>query len=64
MLRDHAKAMRNRENGRRGGNPGLKPGVNPEVKAQIPEARYQKYQKSESRVSISITMTTLMLIAL
>jgi hypothetical protein len=41
MVRDHAKAMRDRENGRRGGNPGLKPGVNPEVKAQIPEARIQ-----------------------
>jgi hypothetical protein len=45
MVRDHAKAMRDRENGRKGGNPGIMPGVNPsvnpEVKAQIPEARIQ-----------------------
>jgi hypothetical protein len=45
MVRDHAKAMRDRENGRMGGNPGImsgvNPSVNPEVKAQIPEARIQ-----------------------
>jgi hypothetical protein len=48
MVRDRPKAMRYRENGRKGGNAG----VNPPVKAQIPEARYQKYQKSEFSISI------------
>src|SRR5262245_13926097 len=42
MVRDHAKALRDRRNGKKGGNPDLIPGVNPEVKAQMPEARIQK----------------------
>ena len=41
MVRDHAKALKDQRNGRKGGNPVLMPGVNPEVKAQIPEARIQ-----------------------
>ncbi len=50
MVRDKAKAIKDRENGKGGGNPKLrdedKAGVNPPVngqdKAQIPEARNQK----------------------
>lgn len=46
MRRDHAKAIKDKENGRGGGNPTLKAGVNPPVnggdKAQKPEARSQK----------------------
>jgi hypothetical protein len=50
MANDHAKALKDRENGRRGGNPNIsatdKAGVNPpdkgEDKAHIPEARSQK----------------------
>lgn len=43
MVRDKAKAEKDRENGKGGGNPGLKGkdkgGVNPQDKAHIPEAR-------------------------
>lgn len=46
MIRDKAKAERDRENGKGGGNPRLREtdngGVNPQVKAQIPEARSQE----------------------
>lgn len=50
MVRDNAKAKKDRENGKGGGNPKLKPddkppdngGVNPQDKAQIPESRNQK----------------------
>jgi hypothetical protein len=42
MVRDKAKAEKDRENGKGGGNPKLKGGVNPQDKAQIPEARDQK----------------------
>lgn len=42
MVRDKAKAEKDRENGKGGGNPKLKGGVNPKDKAQIPEARDQK----------------------
>jgi hypothetical protein len=46
MLRDKAKAERDKANGKGGGNPRLKQGVNPQDnrvdKAQIPEARSQK----------------------
>jgi hypothetical protein len=45
MVRDHAKALKDRENGKKGGHPGIKHGVNPEVhpegSPQIPEARIQ-----------------------
>ncbi len=45
MVRDKAKAERDRNNGKGGGNPKLKgsdkEGVNPQDKAQIPEARDQ-----------------------
>jgi hypothetical protein len=41
MVRDHAKALNDQRNGKKGGNPNLVPGVNPEVKAQIPDARIQ-----------------------
>ena len=59
MVRDHAKAARDKENGRAGGNPNIKRkgngGVNPppnpddngQDKAQIPEARSQKLEKKE-----------------
>jgi hypothetical protein len=50
MVRDHAKAMKDKENGRKGGNPGLMPGVNPEVKAQIPEARIQRPEIPEFKI--------------
>ena len=46
MVRDQAKALKDKENGKTGGNPGLKRGVNPpdkgEDKAQKPDARIQK----------------------
>jgi hypothetical protein len=42
MVRDKAKAEKDRENGKGGGNPKLKGGVNPPDKAHIPEARNQK----------------------
>ena len=57
MRRDHAKAVKDKENGRGGGNPTLKAGVNPPVnptdnggdKAQKPEARSQRSEKKETR---------------
>jgi hypothetical protein len=46
MVRDKAKAEKDRQNGKGGGNPKLrgevKEGVNPQDKAHIPEARSQK----------------------
>lgn len=49
MVRDKAKAEKDRENGKGGGNPKLtaevKEGVNPPDKAQIPEARDQIPEK-------------------
>ncbi len=41
MVRDHAKALKDKENGKKGGNPTLNEGVNPQDKAQKPEARDQ-----------------------
>lgn len=41
MVRDHQKALKNKENGYKGGNPELFKTVNPELKAQKPEARVQ-----------------------
>ncbi|MBO1019339.1 hypothetical protein IPV08_05090 [Methylobacterium sp. SD274] len=45
MVRDNTKALKDKENGKRGGNPGLNQGVNPpdkgEDKAQNPESRSQ-----------------------
>lgn len=41
MVEDHAKALRDKENGKAGGNPVLKQGDNPPDKAQKPEARVQ-----------------------
>lgn len=41
MTRDHAKALKDKENGYKGGNPELLRGVNPQDKAQKPEARDQ-----------------------
>jgi hypothetical protein len=57
MRRDHAKAIKDKENGRGGGNPTLKAGVNPPDnptdnggdKAQKPEARSQRPEKKETR---------------
>lgn len=50
MVRDNAKAERDRRNGKEGGNPIFKKGVNPPVKgdhkAQKPEARSQSQQAS------------------
>ncbi|BEV44399.1 hypothetical protein [Afipia carboxidovorans] len=58
MVRDKAKALKDKENGGRGGNPKLKAtdngGVNPKDKAQIPEARSQKPEKKETRASALI----------
>lgn len=56
MVRDKAKAEKDRENGRGGGNPkiksGVKVGVNPSDKAQIPEARSQiEYRIGDARAS-------------
>lgn len=55
MVRDKAKADRDRENGKGGGNPKLKPpvkeGVNPPDKAQKPEARSQIPDHSEADAS-------------
>lgn len=42
ILKDIARAERDRLNGKRGGNPNIKAGVNPPDKAQKPEARYQR----------------------
>lgn len=42
MEADHAKALKDKEHGKKGGNPDLIGGVNPGVKAQKPEARDQK----------------------
>ena len=61
MVRDHAKALRDQENGRRGGNPGVNPqrqaGVNPPVKggvkAQKPEARSQIEETPTLRFGVS-----------
>lgn len=51
MVRDKAKADRDRQNGKSGGNPDLKPpdneGVNPQVKL-IPTARDQKEKKEDA----------------
>lgn len=41
MTRDYAKALRDKEFGKKGGNPALTGGVNPTDKAQKPEARDQ-----------------------
>ena len=57
MRRDHAKAVKDKENGRGGGNPTLKAGVNPPDnptvnggdKAQKPEARDQRLDKKDTR---------------
>jgi len=53
MRRDHAKALKDKENGKGGGNPTLKAGVNPPVnggdKAQKLEARSQSPEKKETR---------------
>lgn len=63
MVRDHAKALADKENGKRGGNPKLRSGltrvggggVNPPVKAEdkahIPEARSQKNTLSNESVA-------------
>ena len=61
MVRDHAKALRDQANGRRGGNPGVNPqrpqGVNPPVKggvkAQKPEARSQIEETPTLRSGVS-----------
>lgn len=45
MVRDKAKAEKDRENGKGGGNPKLKGGVNPPDKTQSPEARDQIPEK-------------------
>ena len=51
MVRDHAKALKDREEtGGRGSDPNIMSGVNPEVKAQIPEARIQKDQIPKSSI--------------
>lgn len=51
MVRDKAKAEKDRQNGKGGGNPklkgGVKDGVNPQDKAQIPEARNQNPERKE-----------------
>ncbi|MCJ2021189.1 phage replisome organizer N-terminal domain-containing protein [Methylobacterium sp. E-065] len=39
MVRDEAKLLKDKENGKKGGNPDLILGVNPPVKAQMPETR-------------------------
>jgi hypothetical protein len=45
MVDDHAKALKDKENGRSGGNPGLKHGVNPPDKAQKPETRLRTHNQ-------------------
>ena len=46
MRRDHEKAIKDKENGRKGGNPAVKGGVNPPdnggLKAHMPEARIDR----------------------
>ncbi len=55
MVRDHAKSLQDKENGKRGGNPRVMSGVNPPVKAedkaQKPEARSQKSTLSNESVA-------------
>jgi hypothetical protein len=55
MVRDKAKADRDRENGKGGGNPKLKgsvkEGVNPLDKAQKPDTRSQRPEEKDSRAS-------------
>lgn len=51
MVRDKAKAEKDRENGKGGGNPKLKAGVNPPDKAQIPEARDHIPERQEDAAS-------------
>lgn len=61
MVRDHAKALIDQANGRKGGNPGVNPqkaqGVNPPVKggvkAQKPEARSQIEETPTLRFGVS-----------
>lgn len=48
MVADHAKALKDKENGRGGGNPALTKGVNPPDKAHKPEARIQSPESSPS----------------
>lgn len=52
MVRDKAKADKDRENGKGGGNPALidedKRGVNPPVKAHMPEARSQVQKEQQA----------------
>jgi hypothetical protein len=66
MRRDHAKAIKDKENGRGGGNPTLKAGVNPPVnptvnggdKAQKPEARSQKLEAKKDLESVRAKRAT------
>ena len=53
MVADHAKALRDKANGKGGGNPTLIGGVNPLDKAQKPEARSQKPEESSPAVEAS-----------
>ncbi|KQO99127.1 hypothetical protein [Methylobacterium sp. Leaf91] len=56
MVRDNAKALKDKENGKRGGNPDLNQGVNPpdkgEDKAQNPEARIQIEEEGGTTVQL------------
>lgn len=57
MVRDNAKALKDKENGKKGGNPGLNGGVNPpdkgEDKAQNPEARVQIEEEGGTTVLLT-----------
>ena len=55
MVRDKAKAEKDRANGKGGGNPKLKGGVNPKDKAQIPEARDQSQEREDTASAVTTT---------
>lgn len=50
MLRDHEKALKNKENGAKGGNPLLTETVNHADKAKSPEARVQRLESREKEI--------------
>jgi hypothetical protein len=49
MVRDAAKELKDRENGKIGGNPRLTEGVNPPLKAQSPDTRIQNPTSEEKK---------------
>lgn len=58
MVRDFDKALKDKENGKKGGNPALGEGVNPQDKAQKPDTRSQIPEGSQKETSENNPETT------